>query len=43
VYHGLVLTGQKQGDGSKVVNGQAIMTVLLVIMLYLMIWTPGWP
>jgi hypothetical protein len=41
VYHGLVLTGQKQGDGSKVVNGQAIMTVLLVIMLYLMIWTPG--
>lgn len=41
VFHALVLAGQKQGDDSKVVNGQAIMTVLLVIMLYLMIWTPG--
>jgi hypothetical protein len=41
VFHALVLAGQKQRDDSKVVNGQAIMTVLLVIMLYLMIWTPG--
>jgi hypothetical protein len=43
VFHALVLTGQKQGDESKVTNGQAIMTVLLLVMLYLMIWKPGWP
>jgi hypothetical protein len=41
VFHALVLAGQKQGDESKVVNGQAIMTVLLLVMLYLMIWRPG--
>jgi len=43
VYHALVLAGQRQKDDSKVNNGQAIMTVLLLIMLYLMIWKPGWP
>jgi uncharacterized membrane protein len=43
VYHALVLAGQRQNDDSKVNNGQAIMTVLLLIMLYLMIWKPGWP
>jgi hypothetical protein len=41
VFHALVLTGQKQGDESKVTNGQAIMTVLLVVMLYLMVFKPG--
>ena len=35
--------GQKANDGKKVNNGQAIMTVLLIVMLYLMIWKPGWP
>jgi hypothetical protein len=43
VFHALVLAGQKQGDEKKVNNGQAIMTVLLIVMLYLMIWKPGWP
>ena len=43
VYHALVLAGQRQNDDAKVNNGQAIMTVLLLIMLYLMIWKPGWP
>lgn len=43
VFHGMVLVGQKQEDATKVGNGQAIMTVLLLVMLYLMIWKPGWP
>ena len=43
VFHALVLAGQKRGDAKKVENGQAIMTVLLLVMLYLMIWKPGWP
>ena len=43
VFHALVLAGQKANDGKKVNNGQAIMTVLLIVMLYLMIWQPGWP
>ncbi|HET6953463.1 MAG TPA: hypothetical protein VFI47_24005 [Acidimicrobiales bacterium] len=41
VFHGLVLAGQRQGDEARVVNGQAVMTVLLVVMVYLMIWKPG--
>ncbi len=41
VFHALVLAGQRQGDESKVFNGQAIMTVLFLIMLYLMVWKPG--
>jgi hypothetical protein len=43
VFHALVLAGQKQGDERKVVTGQQIMTLLLLAMLYLMIWKPGWP
>jgi hypothetical protein len=43
VFHALVLAGQKRGDAKKVENGQAILTVLLLVMLYLMIWKPGWP
>jgi arginine exporter protein ArgO len=43
VFHALVLAGQKQNDDKKVTNGQAIITVLLIVMLYLMIWKPGWP
>ncbi|HEX5365612.1 MAG TPA: hypothetical protein VFW63_02965 [Acidimicrobiales bacterium] len=43
VFHGLVLAGQRQGDQRKVGNGQAVLTVLLLVMLYLMIWKPGWP
>lgn len=43
VFHALVLAGQKQDDASKVTSGQQIMTVLLLAMLYLMIWKPGWP
>jgi hypothetical protein len=43
VFHALVLAGQKQNDEKKVNNGQAIMTVLLIVMLYLMIWKPGGP
>lgn len=43
VFHALVLVGQRENDEKKVNNGQAIMTVLLIVMLYLMIWKPGWP
>ncbi len=43
VFHALVLAGQRQGDESKVVTGQQIMTLLLVAMLYVMIWKPGYP
>lgn len=43
VFHAMVLAGQKQNDAKKVNNGQAIITVLLIVMLYLMIWKPGWP
>ena len=43
VFHALVLAGRKQGDESKVNAGQQIMTLLLLAMLYLMIWKPGWP
>ncbi|MFO7281136.1 MAG: hypothetical protein C0P77_012095 [Thermoanaerobacterales bacterium] len=43
VFHAMVLVGQRDGDTAKVNNGQAIMTVLLLVMLYLMIWKPGWP
>lgn len=41
VFHALVLAGQRQGDEGKVTNGQAVMTVLLIVMVYLMIWKPG--
>jgi hypothetical protein len=41
VFHAMVLSGQRSGDARKVTNGQAIMTVLLLVMLYLMIWKPG--
>lgn len=41
VFHALVLTGQRNNDESRVINGQAIMTVLLIIAVYLMIWKPG--
>lgn len=41
VFHALVLTGQRNNDESRVINGQAIMTVLLIVMVYLMIWKPG--
>jgi hypothetical protein len=43
VFHALVLAGQRQNDEKKVDNGHAIMSVLLIVMLYLMIWKPGWP
>jgi arginine exporter protein ArgO len=42
VFHALVLTGRRQNDESKVNNGQAIMTVLLLVMLWIMIWKPGY-
>jgi hypothetical protein len=41
VFHAMVLAGQRHGDESRVFNGQAVMTVLLLIMLYLMVWKPG--
>ncbi|HEY8527784.1 MAG TPA: hypothetical protein VIL48_22650 [Acidimicrobiales bacterium] len=43
VQHAIVLPGRRVGSLNKVDGGQAIITVLLVIMLYLMIWKPGWP
>jgi hypothetical protein len=43
VFHALVLAGQRQGDAAKVNNGEALMVLLLIVMLYLMIWKPGWP
>jgi arginine exporter protein ArgO len=42
VFHALVLAGRRQNDESKVNNGQAIMTVLLLVMLWIMIWKPGY-
>lgn len=41
VFHAMVLAGQRKGDLSRVTNGHAVMTVLLVVMLYLMVWKPG--
>lgn len=43
VFHAMVLAGQKQNDTSKVNTGHQILTLLLIAMLYLMIWKPGWP
>lgn len=43
VFHAFVLVGQKENDAAKVVTGQQIMTVLLLAMLYLMVFKPGWP
>lgn len=41
VFHAVVLPGRRIGSLSQVDGGHAIMTVLLVVMLYLMIWKPG--
>lgn len=41
VFHALVLGGRRQDDESKVNSGHAIMTVLLLAMLYVMVWKPG--
>jgi hypothetical protein len=41
VFHAIVLPGRRIGSLSQVDSGQAIMTVLLVVILYLMIWKPG--
>jgi hypothetical protein len=41
VFHAIVLPGRRVSSMTRVDNGQAIMTILLVIMLYLMIWKPG--
>jgi hypothetical protein len=41
VYHAIVLPGRRVGSITEVDGGQAIMTILLVVMLYLMIWKPG--
>ena len=41
VYHGIVIPGRRIGSSSSVDGGQAIMTVLLIVQLYLMIWKPG--
>jgi hypothetical protein len=41
VQHAIVLPGRRIGSIPRVDGGQAIITVLLVVMLYLMIWKPG--
>jgi hypothetical protein len=41
VFHAIVLPGRRVSSVTQVDNGQAIMTILLVIMVYLMIWKPG--
>ncbi|HEX6236363.1 MAG TPA: hypothetical protein VFZ68_04165 [Acidimicrobiales bacterium] len=41
VFHAMVLAGQRKEEMSRVANGHAVMTVLLVVMLYLMVWKPG--
>ena len=41
VFHAIVLPARRVSSYTRVDNGQAIMTILLVIMLYLMIWKPG--
>jgi hypothetical protein len=43
VFHALVLAGQRQGDEGKVNTGNLVLTVLLLIMVYLMVWKPGFP
>jgi hypothetical protein len=42
VFHAMVLAGQRRGEVETVTNGQAIMTVLLLVMLWIMIWKPGY-
>lgn len=41
VFHAMVLPGQRRRDNVKVDNGNAIITVLVLVMLYLMVWKPG--
>lgn len=41
VFHSIVMPGRRIGSSTKVDGGQAIMTALLVVQLYLMIWKPG--
>jgi hypothetical protein len=41
VFHAIVLPGKRIGSSTSVDGGQAIMTALLVVQLYLMIWKPG--
>ena len=42
VLHAMVLMGQRNDDAARVQTGQQILTVLFLVMLYLMIWKPGW-
>lgn len=41
VYHAVVIPGRRIGSSTKVDGGQAIMTIMLIIQVYLMIWKPG--
>jgi hypothetical protein len=41
VFHAIVIPAQRDADDDKFTNGQAILTVLFVAMLYLMVFKPG--
>ena len=50
VFQGLVMPGKRLGGGRRpragavdVQSGEAILTLLFLVMLYLMIWKPGGP
>ena len=40
VFHAMVLSGQRHGDERRVVTGQAIMTILLIVAVWLMVSKP---
>jgi hypothetical protein len=48
VFQAIVLPGKRLGGGRRprsaavdVQSGEAVLTVLFIVMLYLMIWKPG--
>ena len=41
VFHAMVIPAQRDRDEAKFTNGQAILTVLFIVMLYLMVFKPG--
>lgn len=43
VLHAIVVPARRDRDQEKFTNGQVILTVLFIAMLYLMVFKPGWP
>ncbi len=42
VQHAMVLAGRRKGDATLEENGHKVLTVLFVVMLYLMVFKPGY-